>query len=188
MVAIISAKMQHSLEAQHLECTKASRLAYCAISSIDAVKYFNGQEFEVHRYAASVQIAARWYLKEARSTALQIGCVRLITFGMFIQGLWYGSSLVAVGKLPAGSVLTTFWACFVATQSIEEIVPQMAVLEKGRAAGAALKSIFGNAREMTPVIRNAETKSPEFCEGDIQVRNVSRNAVVICPILPLNTC
>jgi ATP-binding cassette subfamily B (MDR/TAP) protein 1 len=107
---------------------------------------------------------------------------------MFIQGFWYGSSLVAVGELQAGSVLKTFWACFVAMQSIEEIIPQIAVLEKGRAAGAALKSILQNAREMTLVKKNAETKSPDFCEGDIQVRNVSRNAVVICPILLLNTC
>lgn len=172
MVAIISSKTQRVIEAQHLERGKASKLAYCSISCIDAVKHFNGQEVEVRKYAASIQMAARWYLKEARSSALQIGCVRLATFGMFIQGFWYGSSLVLVDKLPAGSVLTTFWACLVAMQSIEEIIPQMTILEKGRAAGATMKTLLENAHQGASATGNSATKSPEFCEGDIRIRNV----------------
>jgi ATP-binding cassette subfamily B (MDR/TAP) protein 1 len=173
VLSIISARMQPSIAAQHTGLTKASKLANNAIVSIDTAKFFNGQSFEVHRYTYAIRDAAQHYLRQARSNALQIGFVRLTALGMFVQGFWYGSFLVRAGKSSPGEVLTTFWACLMATQSIEQILPQMMVLEKGRAAGVALRSILEQLsrrrRKMGPV----GARAPMFCDGDIDVRNVS---------------
>lgn len=90
-----------------------------------------------------------------------------------MQGFWYGSSLVGSGKVSPGDVLTTFWACLMATQSIEQILPQMIVFEKGRAAGVSLKAVLERLSRRRQAKEPKGTRAPMFCDGDIEVRNVS---------------
>lgn len=165
--------MQPSIDAQIEELTEASKLANNAITAIDMVKYFNGQDSEMWQYANAIKRAAKWYLVQARANAVQIGFVRIMTLGMFVQGFWYGSHLVASGKKGAGDVLTAFWACLVATQAIEQILPQMIVLEKGRAAGATLKAVLMQMERGRKITNMIGRKLPKYCEGDIEARNVS---------------
>lgn len=180
IIAIFSRKMQPSIESQQAELTKASKVASNAISSIDAVKHFNGQESETNRYKLAIQRAAHWYRKEALYSASQIGSIHLLTFGIFVQGFWYGGILVARGSIAPGDVLTAFWACLQATQAIEDLIPQLIVLEKGRTAAAALKHVLKEAchscvrpaSSMKPA-PNGTNLSPKFCEGDIKLTDVS---------------
>ncbi|KAI1974428.1 ATP-dependent permease [Ophidiomyces ophidiicola] len=174
VISVMSKKVQPEIDSQRRELDQASKSATNAISSIDVVKYLNGQAIEVAHYMSAVQAAAQHYLKQARFTAVEIGLIHLLTFGMFVQGFWYGGYLVAIQKLTPGQVLTTFWACFQATQSIENIIPQLLVLEKGRAAAAALKQILGQAGLLKSVrVPEAESKCPQFCEGNIKFENVT---------------
>lgn len=168
----ISARMQPSIETQSENLSQASKLADNAISAIDTVKCFNGQDYEVWQYSTSIKRAAQSYLKQARANALQIGFVRLVTLGMFVQGFWYGSHLVSIGSKTPGQILTAFWACLMATQAIEQILPQMIVLEKGRAAGATLKANLSQMQTSRKVVATDGDLTPGYCEGDIEVRNV----------------
>ena len=169
----ISARMQPSIDAQVEELNQASKRANNAISAIDTVKCFNGQDFEMWQYAKIIRKAARHYLIQAKANALQIGFVRLVTLSMFVQGFWYGSHLVTTGAKDPGQVLTPFWACLMATQAIEQILPQMIVLEKGRAAGATLKLLLAQMEKVCKVKEVIHGITPGYCDGDIEVRNVS---------------
>ncbi|KAK2782616.1 hypothetical protein FQN52_000826 [Onygenales sp. PD_12] len=173
IIAFISKKVNPSIQAHEAELSSASKLAGNAFSSIDAVKYFNGQNFEVRQYSTAILSAARWYTTEAFAEALQVGCIRLMIFGMYVQGFWYGSYLVGSGILVPGDVLTAFWACLQATHAIEDILPHIIVLEKGRAAAAALKQIMNTTTRDSMTDDTSQTISPEFCEGDIRFENVT---------------
>lgn len=172
ILAWISARMQPCIETQSENLSQASKLADNAISAIDTVKCFNGQDYEVWQYSKAIKRAALSYLQQAQANALQIGFVRLVTLGMFVQGFWYGSHLVAVGNKTPGQILTAFWACLMATQAIEQILPQMIVLEKGRAAGATLKAILVQMERGRSVVSMNGGLTPRYCDGDIEVRNV----------------
>ncbi|KAL8851121.1 MAG: hypothetical protein Q9221_003924 [Calogaya cf. arnoldii] len=168
----ISSRMQPSIEAQAKELNTASKFANNALQAIDVVKVFNGQDFETWQYAKAINRAAKKYLIQAKANALQIGFVRFITLSMFVQGFWYGSHIVITGKKDPGQVLTAFWSCLSALQAVEQILPQILVLEKGRAAGATLQAILTQMDKRHRVIVSGQL-APEFCEGDIEVRNVS---------------
>ena len=60
-----------------------------------------------------------------------------------------------------------------ATQTIEQILPQVIVLEKGRAAATYLKALVLKIEKKQKVIETTGFKTPRFCNGDIQVNNVS---------------
>jgi ATP-binding cassette, subfamily B (MDR/TAP), member 1 len=62
-----------------------------------------------------------------------------------------------------------------ATRAIEDILPHMLVLEKGRAAGAGTNAILDQADGGLIVNSNAGESAPKFCEGDIEVRDVSQS-------------
>jgi ATP-binding cassette, subfamily B (MDR/TAP), member 1 len=80
---------------------------------------------------------------------------------------------VRTGKASAGDVLTTFWACLMAMKAIEDILPHMLVLERGRAAGAAMKAILEQVSRGSKIADAKINLTPEYCDGDIQVRHVS---------------
>lgn len=197
---MISARMQPSIQAQEAELTKASKMANNAISAIDTVKSFNGQDFEKWQYAGAIKKAAKHYLVEAQANAQQIGFVRFVTLGLFVQGFWYGSHLVNTGHKNPGDILTCFWACLTATQSVEQILPQLLVLEKGRAAGATLKATIVQMERGRRVVSMLGGNKPPHCDGDIEVRNVcllkiltddcaeSTLGVVLLPFAARQTC
>ncbi|PGH31809.1 ATP-binding cassette, subfamily B (MDR/TAP), member 1 [[Emmonsia] crescens] len=173
VVAVISRKIQPSIQAYEAELTRTLKLASNCFSCIDAVKYFNGQNFEARQYSAGTLSAARWYRNEALSQALQISCIRLMIFGMFVQGFWYGISLVEAGQLTPADVVTTFWACLQSTQAIEDILPHIIVLEKGRASGSALQQLVEKINRHNLMGDTTKKVSPQFCEGDIRIKNAT---------------
>lgn len=168
----ISSKMQPSIDSQAEALSAASKFAINALQAIDTVKCFNGQDFEIWQYAKAIRRAATKYLSQAMANSLQIGFTRFVTQSMFVQGFWYGSHLVIQGKKDPGQVLTAFWSCLMALQAVEQILPQMIVLEKGRAAGATLAAILTQMGRRRQAVMTGNLK-PRFCEGDIEVRNVS---------------
>lgn len=172
IISFLSSKMEPLINQQQEELTRASKVVTSATNSIDAIKCLNGQRLELQNFVEKIDQAASQYLKQARLNALQISVIRLMTFGMFVQGFWYGSSLAVSGKITAGEVLRTFWACLSAAQSMELALPQVLVLEKGIVAATSLKRIIEGPKEN----RMEEMKGityPRYCEGDIEVMNVS---------------
>ena len=118
----------------------------------------------------TIKQAGRFYIRQANWNALQQGVVHLSTMGMFIQGFWYGSSLIDDGKSP-GQIMTTFWATLMATNGFMQLLPQMIVLQKGKAAAATLRAVISNPKySQESAIGGSQ---PQKCAGDIQLQKVS---------------
>lgn len=172
LMAIISLRVQLNDEAQNGQLSAASKLVQTAITSIDTVKCLNGELLELRNYRRIIDKAARFYLNQAQTNGLQIGLARFTILVMFVQGFWYGSHLVNKGKRQPGDVLTAFWATLVAVQTVEQILPQFLVLEKGRAASAALQVQLWESTSDQGPSRTLKNKEPRFCEGDMELRDV----------------
>lgn len=173
VIAYLSTKMKSSITAQQAELTHVSKIANNAIASIDVVKCLNGQAFESKRFASRIEQSAIHYLRQARLNSAQIALIRWMMFGMFVQGFWYGSYLARSGNLSSGDVITTFWACTTAAQSIEQVLPQIIVMEKGKVASVILKKMLrGCGKDAISSEVNGKV-IPRHCVGDVEVNNVS---------------
>ncbi|KAL4887973.1 P-loop containing nucleoside triphosphate hydrolase protein [Aspergillus ambiguus] len=173
IVSFLSTRMKPSVEAQQEELSRASKIVNSTTSAIDTVKYLNGQAIEAQSFSNAIKKAASQYLRHARLNALQISIVRLMMFGMFVQGFWYGSALARSGRLSSGEVLRTFWACLSAAQSIELVLPQIILLEKGKLASSLLASILNSDLENKAAAEMKGVSYPRYCEGDVEVKNLS---------------
>ncbi|GAD98462.1 ABC a-pheromone efflux pump AtrD [Paecilomyces variotii No. 5] len=170
LVPWLSSRVQDEIDMQQRELATSSKITYNAFSLIRIVKCFNGQEFERRKYLTSLNRATRHYLWQAHLNACQISCVRFMSFGMFVQGFWYGSFLITSGSLSSGQVLRTFWACLVLVQSIEQILPQTIQIEKGKISGTSLETMMAQASSGKQAV---ETVYPRHCKGRVEIKDLS---------------
>lgn len=173
VVPYVAPRINASIEAQQHELKIASKVVNNAVLSIDAVKCHNAQEVELEKFSSGVNKAAPHYIRQARFNALQISSMRFMMFAMFVQGFWYGSYLVMSGDLTSGDVISTFWACSIAAQSIEALMPHLQFLEKGKVAAAGLTSTLDGGAEVKNAREIHGGFYPKHCEGDIKVSRVS---------------
>lgn len=166
--------MGPAIEAQKRELSQASKFTNTAITAIDTVKAYNGQDQEVWQYFLAIKRSTVYYMVQARSNALQFGITKFVMVGIFVQGFWYGISLVDHGLDPA-KVLTTFYSCLTGMMAIEVVLPQWLVLAKGMSAGATLKSIMNQVERGGTANTKEESLTPELCSGDIEVNDVSEH-------------
>ncbi|KAM0344102.1 hypothetical protein ACHAPU_007823 [Fusarium lateritium] len=173
VLSLATRRLEPAIQAQKRELAVASKFAVASITAIDLVKVFNGYDQEVWQYYPAAKASAKQYLIQAQCNALQMGYVAFWVVAMFVVGFWYGVVLVNNDGLPAGSVLTTFYATLAAFQGIEALMPQWLVLAKGMSAGSFLSSITCNMKSgglFKPMIGASR---PQFCSGDIELKDVS---------------
>ena len=168
----ITSRTQPSIRAQEVELTRASKVINNAIAAIDTVKALNGQDCEKWEYTKAIKSAAQYYLVQAQVNAQQYGFMKLVILGMFVQGFWYGSHLVSSQHRNPGDILTCFWACLMATQSVEQMQQQMVVLENGKVAGATLKASIILIERGRRVLSMVGGNRPLHCDGAITFQNV----------------
>jgi len=84
---IFSRNLGPAVEAQKRDLTLASKYANTAITSINTVKAFNGQDQELWQYYVTITDVARHYLVQARANAMQFGIIKFFTVGLFCTRL-----------------------------------------------------------------------------------------------------
>lgn len=168
---LVSRGLAPAIEAQKRELSKASKFANTAVTAIDTVKAFNGQNQELWQYDCAVKEVTKHYLLQARTNALQFGIIKFLMVGLFVQGFWLGIYLVNNGLDP-GRVLTAFYACLSALQAAEVVLPQWLVLAKGISAGETLKSVMREIQDDGGRSAEKILTQPESCAGDLEINNV----------------
>lgn len=176
LLYLISRKLGSAIEAQKRRLTEASKYANTAITNINTVKAYNGQAHEIWQYSETIKAAATEYIIQAQVNSSQFAIIKIVTVALFVEGFGFGLYLVNNGTNP-GHILTTFYACLTALQSIETVLPQWLVLTKGMSAGATLEGIMSHLRNGRKVTSMTGSYRPNRCQGDIEVNNVSTQLI-----------
>ncbi|KAH4274315.1 hypothetical protein HBI04_004950 [Parastagonospora nodorum] len=177
LIYLVQAFIAHrlSIRANEQEDKLQTALKYItnAVQSIETVKCFNGERYELKVFTDITALAATIYMRVANLRSLQIGVMQFFTLSVFVQGFWYGTHLVRQGDRSIGQVITTFWAALMAIQGITAFLPQFIVMQKGRSAGAHLGLLM---HQISASDQNHEmdgTLKPVRCPGDIEFRQVT---------------
>jgi ATP-binding cassette, subfamily B (MDR/TAP), member 1 len=168
VVALVAPRMQRNINLEKTHLAHAASHLIRSITAITTVKAFNAQAHEIIRFDAILNLATTAYLRLAQINGLQQGIVRFVVLAMFVQGFWYGGSLVANGDLDPGTVIMVFWSALMAVSSLQNISPQMIILEKGKAASSELAILCPKSQNKDePVVKATRV-------GDLELKNVFR--------------
>lgn len=162
----------NAIEDQKLKLGNASKLGSNAISAIDTVKAFNGENYEVEQYQNAITSQVKPYLDQAFINALQIGISGFGTTAMFGISFWYALNLVQHG-LNGGKVVTAIYSCVMAAQAAEAILPHWLILARGMSAGVTLKNIMEEIKDGRKPASISAALKPSTCLGEIEFRKVS---------------
>ena len=172
-VAFVGGRVQKAFEKQGEELSVAQKHTTTAFAAIDTVKCFNAQNVEHEKYMASIMAAGKHYCRAASWNAVQMALVVFLSTLMFVQGFFYGATLVASGEVTAATVITTFLSAIAVFETLSAVMPQLIVLEQGRMAGSALKAAMAASRDQS---NHPDTRArivPARCRGDIEVANLT---------------
>ncbi|KAG7449558.1 P-loop containing nucleoside triphosphate hydrolase protein [Guyanagaster necrorhizus] len=172
----------------------AATLIDRAVSAIATVKAFNAAAQE---YASLSTVLDRVKVADKKLVAvwgLTSGLSQFVMMSMFVQAFWFGSKLVKQGKVAPGDVMAVFWACLIATSSLQMSIPQFITLTKGKFAMVSLLALADSSPEETgalspvspsyhcraSIFRGRTARSmhlrgiiPSKCHGEIALHNVT---------------
>lgn len=168
---LLGKTVEAAVEGQKKTLMQASKYSHSAIANVDTVKVYNMQEQEAWQFHVAVKHAASFYLVQARSMAMIMGFTRFITIVMFVQGFWYGLTLIKQGTTP-GVVLTTFYSVLLGVQSAESLLPQWMILARGMSAGETLKHLNCQMEHGRKVTTMGGSLKPVECFGNIEILKV----------------
>jgi ATP-binding cassette subfamily B (MDR/TAP) protein 1 len=176
ILSFLSSRLQPNIEGQQVEMSKAAKHVFNAITSIETVKCFGGQNTEFERYAATLRQATAFYYRQVFWFATQVGVTRMATMSMYVQAFWFGSSLLNKGEISAENIVIAFLGTTMAMGAVMQVIPQLLILEKGKAAGQKLRAVMVQ-KSKKQHHRECERAVSDACIGDIEFREVR---VYIC--------
>ena len=172
LTAFSSNRLSKHESAQSAALQNALKYLTSALSSIETVKCFNGERSELSRYTSAISRAGILYNRVANVRSAQIGILQFFGASIFVQGFWYGSYLVSSGRRNPGQIVTAFYAASMAVTSLTSFMPQFIIIQKGRIAGARLRSIMDHISGDGFLEEAVGHERPGRCAGDIEFRKV----------------
>jgi ATP-binding cassette subfamily B (MDR/TAP) protein 1 len=180
---LISHKLSTRANEQADKLQLALKYIANTIQSIETVKCFNSEHYELQAITKVTSIAASIYKRVANLRSLQIGTMQFFSLSVFVQGFWYGTHLVRSGDRNVAQITTTFWAALLAIQGITGFLPQFIVLQKGKLAGAYLRLLMNQMSASDEGHESGGHLKPIRCSGDIELRQVNTPSYTV--VLPL---
>lgn len=181
LIYIAEAYLSKKLSARALEQGNQLQLALKyitnAIQSIETVKCYSGEIYELQTSTKVTSLAANLYKRVANLRSMQIGLIQFFSLTVFVQGFAYGSHLVRSGDLDVNSVITTFWASLLAIGGITDFLPQFIVMQKGKASGVKLRALLEQMSKDDGIYELQGHLQPSRCAGDIEFRTVSQHRI-----------
>ncbi|KAG8758544.1 hypothetical protein FRC14_007972 [Serendipita sp. 396] len=136
--------LQFSYQFYNLERSRLNSVSTTVdrvFNAISTVKAFNAQGFESARASFGLDLVRAAAMKYVILWSASNGFSSFVLFSMFVQGFWFGAKLVRDGKLTAGDVLAVFWACLIASSTLQSLMPCFAAFQRGKASMVALMTL-----------------------------------------------
>ncbi|OCF35279.1 ATP-binding cassette, subfamily B (MDR/TAP), member 1 [Kwoniella heveanensis BCC8398] len=111
-------------------------------SAIGTVKVHNAQKTEQERFLDLITRGKKSLIAQGLVWGISTGMTDFLLLGTFVLGFWYGAKIVRDGKATSGDVMTCFWACLFSATYLQQVVPHLTVITKGKNSMASLLTVI----------------------------------------------
>ncbi|RIA92954.1 P-loop containing nucleoside triphosphate hydrolase protein [Glomus cerebriforme] len=113
---------------------RAGNVLENTLSAIKTVRAFNGEEKEEKKHHDYLQAANNVSAGLAWTYGLRSGLTQFLILSLFVQGFWFGATLVAEKKLAPGGVLSVFYSAMLGLGVLKNILPRIVSIERAKTA------------------------------------------------------
>lgn len=141
--AVVFSKFIHiNMEWENAASANAAERLNWMVDHVKFVKLHDGRQLETRVYNHYVQLCNGYYIKSCLYVAANIAILRFLSLVMFVQGFWYGSTMIKAGKLSINDVITSFHSCLMIGSTVNTALGQIVLLQKGDVAMKKLNIIL----------------------------------------------
>ena len=155
------------------ESSNAADKVNFVMSSAQLVKMYGTQEEESYKFMGLTQLCNAYFIKSCLYVSANTAILRFLTLCMFVQGFWFGASMVRKGKLNIADVITCFHSCLMLGSTLSNTLHQIVLLQKG---DVAIKKLEKNLKSNDVLDENKKT-SEETTYNLIRNSNLVFNEV-----------
>lgn len=141
---ILSKLINKSIDLENQETSKAAEVLVWSMKSVSLVKFNNTQELEIKKFNKFVNKCNRIFIRICFLTSLNHSLVRVLSLLMFIQGFWFGCTMIKRGKLQIENIITCFHSCLMLASTLNEMFHQIVILQKGHVSNIKINRFLNS--------------------------------------------
>ncbi|XP_040378737.1 ABC transporter B family member 19-like [Oryza brachyantha] len=154
---------------------RAGDVAQQAISSIRTVLSFVMEDRLAGKYAECLDVAAPIGVKMGFAKGAGMGVIYLVTYSQWALALWYGSKLVADGKIKGGDAIACFFGVMVGgrharSRGLALTLSYMAQFAQGTVAAGRVFEVIDRVPEIDAY--GAGGRAPSAVKGRMEFKDV----------------
>ena len=116
------------------ESSNAADEVNFVMGSAQLVKLYGTHQEESYKFMNQTQLCNTYFIKSCLYVSANAAVLRFLTLCMFVQGFWFGASMVRKGKLNIADVITCFHSCLMLGSTLSNTLHQIVLLQKGDVA------------------------------------------------------
>ncbi|CAI4044316.1 ATP-binding cassette a-factor transporter STE6 SKDI_11G0130 [Saccharomyces kudriavzevii IFO 1802] len=159
---------------ENTETGKAAQLLTWSMNAAQLVRLYCTQPLERKKFEEIVSNCNTFFIKSCFYLAANAGVLRFLTLTMFVQGFWFGSTMIRKGRLNINDVITCFHSCIMLGTTLNNTLHQIVVLQKGEVALEKIMTLLENGPKRN-TSNTIELYQPliDYATGDLVFENVS---------------
>lgn len=141
-VAVIFSRLINKYTAlENTESARTAEIISFSMSAVQLVKLYSTQKEELFKFMNSSQKCNTYFIKSCLYVSTNTSILRFLTLCMFVQGFWFGSTMIKKGVLTITDVITCFHSCLMLGSTLNNTLQQIVVLQKGDVAIKKIENI-----------------------------------------------
>lgn len=166
VVGFINSFLSSAYEKDRKSSEKAASILEKSISAIQTVIFHSMQDTEYRYFADACSTSSKSFLRFSFLDAFQGGVSQFFLYSVFFQGLWFGNHLATTKRVNVGQVVTVFGSCLSVASSLQQILPAIPDLIKGKFSSHFIKTLCESHDPIEAAKRSAaKIKSISFERG-----------------------
>lgn len=157
---------------ENLYSAQSSRILNWCLFNPAITRLFNGKDSDLVNFNTLIDRCSKVYYKLENAVYLNAGIIKALALLMFVQGFWFGTTMIRLHRVRIHEVFTAFSACFMLASQVSSLVELLGDLQRSRSAIGKIIAFVEASQVSSKTSRDSVKISPTFCEGSIEFKNV----------------
>ncbi|CAB4254742.1 similar to Saccharomyces cerevisiae YKL209C STE6 Plasma membrane ATP-binding cassette (ABC) transporter required for the export of a-factor, catalyzes ATP hydrolysis coupled to a-factor transport [Maudiozyma barnettii] len=173
LAVIFSRLINKYTQLENTESSKAAQEISFVMRAAQLVKLYGTKNEEQYKFMHLTQLCNTYFIHASLFVAANAAILRFLTLCMFIQGFWFGATMVRKGKLNIADVITCFHSCLMLGSTLSNTFHQIVLLQKGDVAIKKLEGALKSKNNIETVTNKAGTLHLSFPDASIIFKSVN---------------
>lgn len=173
IIAIIFSRLTNKFtENENYKTSEAAELLTRSMNAIKLIKLYCTQDYEIKKFNQLVKECNKEFIKACVCVSVNASLLRFLTLSMFVQGFWFGTTMIRKGKLNIADVITCFHSCLMLGSTLNNSLHQIVLLQKGDVAMKKIANILDGPQKLE-LTKVEDFSLAQFNNCDITFKSVS---------------